>query len=161
MKNQRLFDTATIVTIGLVADRIRSLFVPILAMVVSDLALGVVLGEGYALHSAQPWVYGCVVAIALFGHAARTWKPISLVLGGGSIAAIVFFLVTNFAVWMSGSMYPISLEGLIACYAAGLAFYRDGGNFLLNGILSTWLFAAVIAVAPRLFTSMTFAKASK
>ena len=180
MKNQRLFDTITVVTIVLIAmsrllphwpnftpvmaialmggvmfaDRVRSLLVPILAMVVSDLALGVVMGQEYALHSAQPWVYGCVIAISLFGHAARSWKPVALVFGGGSIAAITFFLVTNFAVWISGSMYPISFEGLIACYAAGLAFYRDGGNFLLNGIVSTWLFASVIAVAPRLFTSL-------
>ncbi len=185
MKNQRLFDAATIATIGLVAlsrllphwpnftpvmaialmggvmfsDRVRSLLVPVLSMIISDLALGVVLGQEYALHSAQPWVYGCVVAIALFGHAARSWKPVSLVLGGGSIAAIVFFLATNFAVWVSGSMYPHSLEGLIACYAAGLAFYRDGGNFLINGIVSTWLFASVIAVAPRMFTWLTPVKA--
>ena len=42
----------------------------------------------------------------------------------------------------------MTIEGLVACYAAGLAFYRDAGNFLLNGVVSTWLFATIIVVAP-------------
>ncbi|MCX6139968.1 MAG: hypothetical protein NTX15_03930 [Candidatus Kapabacteria bacterium] len=175
MKNQRLFDTTAMATIALVAlsrliphwpnftpvmaialmggvlfaDRLRSLIVPIAAMILSDLALGVVFGSEYVLHGTQPWVYGSVIAISLFGHAIRSWKPAAVVLGGGTIAAIGFFIVTNFAVWISGTMYPHSIEGLVACYAAGLAFYRDGGNFLLNGILSTWLFASAVTVGVR------------
>ncbi|HLP28498.1 MAG TPA: DUF6580 family putative transport protein [Candidatus Didemnitutus sp.] len=174
MKNQRLFDTATMVTIALVAltrliphwpnftpvmaialmggamfyDRMRALIVPIAAMVLSDLALGLVMGSEYVLHGAQPWVYGCVIGISLFGHAIRSWRPTALILGGGTISAVAFFLITNFAVWLGGGMYPMSVEGLIACYAAGLAFYRDGGNFLLNGLVSTVLFSAVIAMVP-------------
>lgn len=174
MKNQRLFDTAAMVTIALVAltrliphwpnftpvmaialmggamfsDRARSLIIPIAAMVLSDLALGLVMGSEYALHGAQPWVYGCVIGISLFGHAIRSWRPSALVLGGGTIAAVAFFLITNFAVWLGGGMYPMSVDGLVACYAAGLAFYRDGGNFLLNGVVSTVLFSAVIALVP-------------
>lgn len=36
-----------------------------------------------------------------------------------------FFMVSNFAVWAGGSMYPQSLGGLGACYVAGLPFYRN------------------------------------
>ena len=184
MKNQRFVDTSLITVIGLVAlsrliphwpnftpvmavalmggalfaDRLRSIFVPIAAMVISDLALGAVFGAEYALHGAQPWVYGTVVAISLFGHAARTWRPATLIFGGGTLAAVTFFLVTNFAVWMSGTMYPLTMEGLAACYAAGLAFYRDGGNFLLNGVVSTWLFAGVIAMARVVVTNRSAAR---
>jgi hypothetical protein len=130
------------------SDRVRSLFVPLAAMVLSDLALGLIMGSEYALHATQPWVYGSVAAIAVMGYAMRSWKPASLVLAGGTISAVGFFLVTNFAVWLNGGFYPQTLEGLAACYAAGLAFYRDSGNFLLNGIVSTWLFATVMLVAP-------------
>ncbi|MBK7185795.1 MAG: hypothetical protein IPH85_07675 [Ignavibacteria bacterium] len=170
MKNQRLFDTATMVTIALVAltrliphwpnftpvmaialmggamfsDRMRALIVPIAAMVLSDLALGLVMGSEYVLHGAQPWVYGCVIGISLFGHAIRSWRPTALILGGGTISAVAFFLITNFAVWLGGGMYPMSVDGLIACYAAGLAFYRDGGNFLINAVVSTVLGAFLI-----------------
>jgi hypothetical protein len=133
---------------ALAADRLRSLFVPLVAMILSDLALGFIMGADYAIHATQPWVYGSVVAIALAGHAMRSWKPSSLVLAGGTLSAVGFFLVTNFAVWLNGGFYPMTIEGLVACYAAGLAFYRDAGNFLLNGIVSTWLFATIIVVAP-------------
>jgi hypothetical protein len=42
------------------------------------------------------------------------------------------------------------MAGLVLCYEAGLAFYRDGGNFFLNGLVSTWLFAGLIAAGSRL-----------
>ena len=175
MKAFRLHDTAAVVTIAAVAlsrliphwpnftpvmaialvggalfaTRLSSILIPVLAMALSDLALGVVMGPEYALHGAQPWVYGSVVGIALMGHAMRSWRPAALILGGGTIAGVAFFLITNFAVWLSGGLYPQTLEGLAMCYGAGLAFYRDGGNFLLNGVVSTWLFSAVIVLVPQ------------
>jgi hypothetical protein len=48
-----------------------------------------------------------------------------------------FFVVSNYAVWASGAMYPRTLGGLGACYAAAVPFYR-------NDLLST---AIVVAVA--------------
>ncbi len=133
---------------ALAADRLRALLVPIAAMVLSDVALGLMFGSDYAIHATQPWVYGSVVAITMAGYAMRSWKTPALVLGGGTASAVGFFIVTNFAVWLQGGFYPQTLEGLAACYAAGLAFYRDSGNFLLNGVVSTWLFATVILLAP-------------
>lgn len=133
---------------ALANGRLRSMIVPMAAMLLSDLALGVIMGSEYALHATQPWVYGSVAAISLLGFALRSWKPAALILGGGTLSAVGFFIVTNFAVWLNGGYYPQTVEGLAACYAAGLAFYRDGGNFLLNGIVSTWLFSAVMLAAP-------------
>jgi hypothetical protein len=42
-------------------------------------------------------------------------------LGGG----LVFFLASNFVVWLGGTMYPYSLAGLVDCYAAAIPFYRN------------------------------------
>jgi hypothetical protein len=36
----------------------------------------------------------------------------------------VFFLSTNFAHWCLTNDYPHTLAGLLACYTAGLPFYR-------------------------------------
>ena len=44
----------------------------------------------------------------------------------------VFFLISNFAVWIGGGMYPPTVGGLGACYAAGIPFY---GNSLISGVL--------------------------
>jgi hypothetical protein len=48
-----------------------------------------------------------------------------------------FFLLSNYAVWAVGGMYPRTLSGLATCYVAGLPFYR-------NDVVST---AIVVAVA--------------
>jgi hypothetical protein len=37
----------------------------------------------------------------------------------------MFFVISNYAVWGSGNMYPRSLSGLMACYAAAIPFYRN------------------------------------
>lgn len=129
----------------------KSCIVPTAALLISDLAMGLVLGWEYAFHATQWMVYLSVIAITYIGSAFRpiptrlrlsgTLKTIFL---GGTLAGVLFFLTTNFAVWMSGGLYPSTLEGLIQCYVAGLAFYRDGGNFFVNGVVSTWLTSAVL-----------------
>lgn len=48
-----------------------------------------------------------------------------------------FFVVSNYAVWAAGDMYPKSMAGLVTCLAAGVPFYR-------NDVVST---AIVVGVA--------------
>lgn len=43
---------------------------------------------------------------------------------GGLLPAAVFYLTTNFAIWLFLDWYPHSVAGLMACYAAGLPFFR-------------------------------------
>ena len=124
--------------------RSLAILVPLLAMVLSDVALGAVMGWEYALHGTQWAVYGAVAAIAMMGRLFTNTSVVKTTLLGGTIAGVGFFVVTNFAVWLGGGFYPMTLEGLGMCYAAGLAFYRDGGNFLLNSIASTWLYVSLI-----------------
>ena len=38
--------------------------------------------------------------------------------------SILFFVVTNFTVWATGSWYPTTLAGLIACYANAIPFFK-------------------------------------
>lgn len=126
--------------------------IPLLAMVLSDVALGVVLGTEYAIHSTQLVVYGCVISTVAFGAMFRNTSFATRVFVGGTAAGLGFFIITNAAVWLFGSMYPQNLSGLLMAYEAGLAFYRDGGNFLLNGIVSTWLSLAGLLLAHATFT---------
>jgi hypothetical protein len=131
---------------ALFSNRLQSLAVAIGAMLASDIALGAVFGAEYALHATQPWVYACIVATALMGWTLRTSSTAKIVLLGGTASSIGFFLVTNFAVWLQGAFYPATFDGLMMCYAAGLAFYRESGNFLLNGMVSTYVFSLLIVV---------------
>lgn len=62
-------------------------------------------------------------AIVLFGRAVLRNRitivnSIFSALGGG----VIFFLISNFGVWLFGFMYPKTMVGLISCLAAGVPF---------------------------------------
>jgi len=52
----------------------------------------------------------------------------------GFIGSLIFYLISNFGVWLMGSMYEKSLSGLIECYLMAIPFFR-------NTLLSTLLFS--------------------
>ena len=58
-----------------------------------------------------------------------------------------FFLISNYAVWVGGTMYPRTLAGLAACYAAAIPFYR-------NDVLSTTIVAGLAFGVPVLIRKM-------
>lgn len=132
---------------ALFASRRTAILVPLIAMLLSDIAMGLVFGAEYALHAAQPFVYACFLGTAMLGHAMRKQSVTRLVLLGGTVSSVVFFLVTNAAAWYGSTMYSQDVTGLLASYAAGLAFYEHGGNFFLNHLVSTWAFSALTLAA--------------
>jgi hypothetical protein len=116
-------------------DRRWSLTAPLAAMLLSDAVLG--------FHSGMPVVYAAFVAIVAIGLLLRSRRT-PLRLASASLAAsVLFFLVTNFAVWAMGSLYPKTAAGLLACYAAGLPFFRNtllGDAFFTAALFGTlWL----------------------
>jgi hypothetical protein len=40
-------------------------------------------------------------------------------------ASVVFYLVSNFGVWLQGKLYAMTWEGLGACYLAALPFFKN------------------------------------
>ncbi len=46
------------------------------------------------------------------------------VLGLGLTGSLVFFLVTNFGVWLGSGLYTLDLSGLVLCYVKAIPFYR-------------------------------------
>lgn len=60
-------------------------------------------------------------------------------LGGAIGASMIFFLISNFGVWLGSVVYPKSLMGLILCYEAGLPFLSSSllGNLVFTFVLFT------------------------
>ncbi len=78
--------------------------------------------------------------------AKRARPPILILLVMAS--SVLFFLVTNFAVWAASSWYPPTFEGLIASYIAGLPFLRNmfiGDVFYAASLLGVfeWIYTVV------------------
>lgn len=66
---------------------------------------------------------------------AKSYRNVLL---GGILAPSVFFLISNFNVWLSAEVvYSRDLSGLMTCYAAGLPFYK-------NALIATLVFLPVI-----------------
>ncbi len=116
---------------ALFADRKAAFFVPLTAMFVSDLVIG--------LHALVPVVYGCMALGVLLGSGLlRRRRGVLRVVLAAAAGATGFYLITNFFVWLTSGMYAISSAGLAACYLAGLPFYQYGslpGTLLWSGLL--------------------------
>ena len=74
---------------------------------------------------------------------ARCGGHLTTLLGGDGYVSLPyftrlwFFLISNFGVWISGNLYPLTFEGLISCYAAAIPFFRStlASNLLFSYIL--------------------------
>jgi hypothetical protein len=57
--------------------------------------------------------------------------------------SLIFFVTTNFAVWVFGSLYPLTWQGLVQCYVAALPFLDKTvlGDLFWTTVLfgSAWL----------------------
>ncbi|HZX77494.1 DUF6580 family putative transport protein [Lysobacter sp.] len=117
------------------ASRAAAIAVPLMAMFISDLALGAMLGGTYFEHFTSPaylatWltVYACVALSAVLGFGLRGRVSGARVLGFSLIGSVLFFVLTNFAVWATATpmtAHPACVSGgLLPCYAAALPFFQ-------------------------------------
>lgn len=102
----------------LLRSRFQVLLVPILAMALSDLAIG---GYDPRLMLA---VYGAIAAPALLGPWLRARLGVARVAAAVLGGSVFFFIVTNLAVWALGSWYPRTPAGLVSCFVAALPFFK-------------------------------------
>ena len=110
-----------------------AMLVPLLAMFVSDLYLG--------FHSSMFWVYISILLGTTLSHYTMSIKKTYVHLGSNAlVSSTIFFVITNFAVWMSGTMYPLTLDGLIICYTMAIPFF---GNTLAGTLFYVSLLGLV------------------
>jgi len=82
-------------------------------------------------------VYGSLSLIGILGFWLKKNKnilnTISAILG----SALLFFLITNFAVWYFGTWYSHDLSGLALCYNLAIPFFKSTllSNIVYAGLL--------------------------
>jgi hypothetical protein len=123
--------TAIALVGGMYFDKKYAFVIPLLAMLLSDTLIG--------FHATIPFVYGGMVLSTLIGiwiQARKSWKT---VLGGTLASSVIFFIVTNFGVWLTGGgwYYPKTVAGLIECFTLAIPFFRNSlaGDILYTGVL--------------------------
>jgi len=109
------------------ASRQWALVVPLLAMLLSDLALGAVHGASYATYfgGVSFWsVYACIALSTAMGFGLRGKVGGARLLGYSLAGSVLFFVVTNAAAWLGSPIYPQTPAGLAAAYVAGIPFFK-------------------------------------
>lgn len=127
-------------------NRRTAFLVPLAAMYLSDLALGFFVYDFGWFHGLMPFVYvGFMVTVCL-GLLIRR-RPTFLTVSGATLGgSVLFFIVTNFGVWLIGNLYPKTLAGLLSCYIAAIPFFR---NALIGDMAYTLVFFGGFALAQR------------
>ena len=132
-----------IIAIALLASHVFKnkwivILTPLMAMWISDLVLNNYRYTGHhdggflVFSSSSLWVYGPIICIALLGTVLIKKVKISNIALSSISGSLIFFLVSNFGVWISGTMFPKSLFGLIECYTFALPFF---GNALVGDLV--------------------------
>jgi hypothetical protein len=125
--------------------------IPLLLLWISDLILNNVVYADYfsgIQYFSGMWSYLAIIMIGIFAYFLLkriSWMRLGLTATG---AAVIFFLVTNFGVWISpATPYAKDISGLMASYEAGLPFFR---NTLLGNLFFTFaLYGAYDWIATR------------
>jgi hypothetical protein len=116
---------------GVYFNKRIALIVPLAALVLSDLFIG--------FHNTALFVYGSFILIGFIGLWLQSHKKMLPIAGAALVSSILFFVVTNFGVWITGGgwFYPKTWQGLIECYTLALPFFR-------NTIVGDMVYTAVL-----------------
>ena len=116
---------------GLYLPRKWALILPLGAMLASDIIIG------FYSWQIMLSVYVCFALVVGIGLLVRKNKKFHTILGGTVLGSILFFLITNAAVWGFGSIYTINFSGLMQSYYMALPFFRNSllGDLFFTGVL--------------------------
>jgi len=131
---------------GAYLSRRWAFIIPLIALFVSDLFLNNLIYakqfpdayDGFAFFTPGAWsIYGAFIAVIIVGMFMLRKVNVKSVLFTSVIAAMVFFVITNFAVWAGTPIFPKNAAGLIACYTAAIPFFWNTvlGNLFFGSIL--------------------------
>jgi len=123
-------------------DKRLAFILPLLALWVSDVILNNVLYGAWVDHftlwyPGMAWVYAAFLVVVAMGVRFLRHPGVARIVGASLAASTVFFLLSNFGVWSSGTLYPATFSGLLATYAAALPFFANtlGGDLFYCTVL--------------------------
>ncbi len=117
---------------GAYLTRRSAWLIPFAALLLSDLIIGF-----YHIYT-MLFVYMGFAANILIGRQFLLQKRSILSLFAASLAsAVIFFIFSNFGVWLTGMMYPMTFAGLSECFVMAIPFFG-------NTLLGTFVYVVVL-----------------
>lgn len=121
----------------------KSILVTFLAFIITDVFLNKFVYAKYNLNAVSTGAfvkYGAMTLVVLAGYFLIKKPNLLNIISSSLVGSILFFIVTNFAVWyatpanaVGAFAYSNNFAGLAACYIAGIPFLI---NFTVSTILS-------------------------
>jgi hypothetical protein len=137
---------------AMIKDKRLAFLLPILSLLLSDVLYEILYTNGLTdikgFYPGQWAMYLIFAGITFFGMLMRRINMLNVFLftiSGG----VLFFLASNFSVWLSGEGFhrPLTFQGLMLCYGDALAFYRDYGvvkGFIGNQLIGDLFFSTLL-----------------
>lgn len=119
---------------GVYFSKKTALILPLAAVIISDIFIG------YYNIGLMISVYLIFLLVVILGFWLKKNKKWYTILGSSLSASVLFFILTNFAVWVFTVWYPKNIPGLTECYLMALPFFK---NTLLGDMIYVFLFFGV------------------
>lgn len=144
---------------SVISNKKYAVILPLGALLLSDILFELFTSTQGFYDISQSFVYGAFILITFLAtkiKSPNTKNILFACLWGG----VIFFVLSNFGVWLTGVYYPKTFAGLIACYEAAIPFYKNDffGNMLLNTFMSDFFYTAVLFGAYYLIQKLSFSK---
>ena len=143
----------------IISNKKYALVLPLGALLLSDILFELFTNTQGFYDISQTFVYGAFILITFLATRIKSPNAKNILfacLWGG----IIFFVLSNFGVWLTGAYYPKTFTGLIACYEAAIPFYKNDifGNMLLNTFMSDFFYTALLFGTYSLIQKFSFTK---
>lgn len=136
-----------------------ALLLPLGALLLSDILFELFTTTQGFYDISQTFVYAAFVLITFLASKIKKVNTTNILFAclwsGG-----VFFILSNFGVWLTGALYAKTFEGLIKCYVAAVEFYKVEffGSMLLNSIMGNVFFTGLLFGTYALLKKIIFVK---
>tara|TARA_B100000214_G_C23779716_1_gene540752 strand:- start:238 stop:744 length:507 start_codon:yes stop_codon:yes gene_type:complete len=108
------------------------IFAVLMSFVITDIFIG--------FHNTLFFTWGSIVLIGLISKYFK--KSFIKRLGGSLLGCCIFYIITNFGVWMTG-LYGYSLSGLLSSYFLAIPFF---GYTIISTIIYAFFIELIIKI---------------
>ena len=140
-------------------NKYKSYLLPLAALWVSNLLINNIFYaqyfDGFSWFS-NPEVYFAFLLIVLTGSSLLKKISVLRLASAAVSSSLVFFIVTNFYVWLNTVLYPKNMAGLASCYVAAIPFYW---NTLASDIFYVGVLFGLFEFAKRQYPALVLEKA--
>lgn len=112
-------------------SKIKTLALPLVALLISDIFIGF-----YSSMLFNYLAFGLAL-IPFFMLSQTKNKNFAMKSATVLTGSLIFFMASNFSVWLVDGLYPMTLDGLMTCYVMALPFFKNqlAADLLLTPVL--------------------------